>query len=525
MKFTEFMKDRKVKSVNESEVLNEAVDIKTIMGRIKAYAAYDEAMGMVDGGDWANSLKAQWEEPYKMGEKTKAMTEMKGKIEAKAKEMSDREKKEMMYKKADAIQAKLDTIENQQKVIELKLKEAHAQNVEKLSELKKDIGAVPELSTTLTAKERAVTAEEGPGGIQNEEKNAASAEKWSSKDRADKAKKRLEDANKKYEDAIKKFEDAEDVNSDDIKEVDGYKDFKAEIDAVVKAGDAFGINRKALKNIKDEVDMLKSTSEGDENAYTDFLIGEADKMINEVGDLNEDNIFEEEEKGSATPGATLSAINGLPKEPEYAEDAKKALKDLESIAGKWKETKEALIDAKNALWDASKDKATATVIRVAGGKPEKQEDGSYKNTAEKPESLDKTKLGGGFGEDGKLEGLEDAKAEWEKIEPSAKGEPEGETEDAVAEFKKNNPDHKEISAEDKDAKVTKTDDEGNETEVDKYIEVKTVKDKDGKEVHFGKPNPEAEATPESEAPTKGQNVSEDKPANKIMKFSDFMASK
>ena len=391
MKFQQYLQKKGSAKLNENNSLNEAATgMEELLKKVEGYIAYGKAMSMLDG-EYKQKLTSAWKPVVQNMGKEEQLKAVKQKLED-ARSKVSRDKSAAMSNKIDQIDQQLDKIGEQKEVILSKGVEITRQAEEELQELTQKIQqAGDDLNSVVTKKKNAVNAEWKTGGIKDLEEQAKILERANKKKRLEALKNRQEEANKKYEDSIKKFEEAEDVAQEDIAEVDGYEKFKGQIDKVVAAGNAFKTVRASVNDIKKEADDTKFESNS-ADFDIDRYLSEADAVINDIEE-SWDVIFEDTEKGgSATPAAAFSAIMGL--DSELVDLKVKLLENLAKVAKEWKEKKLALAEAKGKLWDdvsGPDSGATATVIRVAGGKPEKQSNGSYKLTGDKPDSADPAK--------------------------------------------------------------------------------------------------------------------------------------
>jgi len=380
MKFEEFLKikgkvheseiadllkdtDRLIESYsyNNGEVLNESME--DIFKGVMSMVSYTQAMAKIEDykeKEFAadqkglDALFAQKVKP--LVDKIAAMTEKKNQV-------SNRQQKEALTKQIDALNSKKDDMDSQKELI----KQQKDNEKEKLGEELKDL----ETAMLTPFKELwEKTKSEALRGVKLKIAELAAQQAKETKDpaRIQNREAELKTIKANYEEAKKKLEDAENASEEDIKQLEGVKDYMTEILAFRKAGQDLGIQRKTLEGYYNKAKASVDASESaTDSKYIDF-----------------DYLTEEEKKETIDPTTVLSKINAIPETYKdsdgNAQTDEENIKTKKELLGKLKEAAPkfvtALTDqvkAKKALWDAVKkaDSVTKDLIEIAGGDPSK----------------------------------------------------------------------------------------------------------------------------------------------------------
>ena len=348
-------------SYNSGEVLNESME--DIFKGVMSMVSYTQAMAKIEDYKEKEFAADQKGLDALFAQKVKPLIDKIAAMEEKKNQVSGRQQKEALIKQIDALNNKKDDMESQKELI----KQQKDNEKEKLGEELKDL----ETAMLTPFKELwEKTKSEALRGVKLKIAELTSQQAKATKDPA-RIKKRdaeLKKIAEKYEEAKKKLEDAENASEDDIKQLEGVKDYMKEILAFRKAGQDLGIQRKTLEGYYNKAKASVEASESaTDSKYIDF-----------------DYLTEEEKKETIDPTTVLSKINAIPEtykdsdgnaqpDEENVKTKKELLGKLKEAAPKFVLALKAQVTAKKTLWDkvSKADSVTKDLIEIAGGDPAK----------------------------------------------------------------------------------------------------------------------------------------------------------
>jgi hypothetical protein len=439
--------------------------------------------------------------------------------DAKEQDGLDRAKKEQIIKQIDRLKEVGDTLDSQQEVkLERATQERDTMKVdidELVKEMSENLTSIASKKLTLAGYDAKAAGLEKKGIIDKAVKDV---------DRENKTKEDIALLKKKRDLAVKALDDAENAGAEDIKEVEGAKNYMAEINAFIESSKKVAVEKVTLGKLRDEADGHITESEDIDS----LLSYDASHILEDEISFSLDEGSEAAEAANkATPSDVLSKINAIKDKDENDKDQTELKKGLYSklsaAADKFVAAMTAQVEMKKKLWDKVKQAPSVTkdLIEVAGGDPEKateNEDGSYKAgeptekwaaAFEKPEEYGPLKKATEAGAEAKEKAGAAPKEEGEPVVKKPETEVETEVEDET------------------DTKKTETinklkaklDDPNLSDELKGKIQAKITKmesDEDNNSVDYDSILEEIESLI-AEASTQAPKA--------IMKFADFIASK
>jgi len=295
-----------------------------------------------------------------------------------SKEGADRAKKELIIKQIDKLKEVGDQLDSQQEVKQeraIQERDNMKSDIDELiKEMSENLSSIASKKLTLAGYDAKTAGLEKKGVMDKASKDVA---------REQKTQEEIAALKKKRDEAVKALDDAESAGEEDIKEVEGAKDYMNEINAFVEASKKVAVEKVSLGKLRDEANEHITESEDIDS----LLAYDASHILeDEITFSLDEGSNASDSANKATPSDVLSKINAIKDEDENKKDQTELKKTLYSklaaAAEKFVTAVTMQVEMKAKLWDKVKQAKAVTkdLIEVAGGDPEKakeNEDGSY----------------------------------------------------------------------------------------------------------------------------------------------------